>query len=382
MKRFVFAVAVAAVTLAALVAWCTAVLAVADAATAGMGYNGRCLLGTGHLTTAVTRPTPTLPLGAVKTLATGDSTSLALLTDGSLLAWGGTRHDCTPKVVLHGVVQADTHGTHSIALLKDGTVRVSGADLFGEFGNGTTTHGRECCGWITSKWLPVPGLSHVTAVYAVGADDWAVTASGQVYGWGENSSGQITSSRREQDRPVLVHGVAGPSQISGGGIGSHGGYTLFLEHGTVLAQGLNAQGQLGRGLGARTGTLGAVSVAGVVELAGNYGHALARLQDGLVAGWGSDNSGELGRVATVPCERVVCVPTPAFVPGVSGVSQVCAGLDFSFFLAGGQAFGEGLNTWGALGDGTRTDKAVPTPLGLSGVSGVACGQHQTLLSLG
>ena len=83
-------------------------------------------------------------------------------------------------------------------------------------------------------------------------------------------------------------------------------------------------------------------------------HDLAVTEAGTVLAWGFNGSGQLG--VSGPTES----PTPLTVPGLSGVSAVAAGHEFSLaLLANGtvQAWGE--NNFGQLGNGTHESSSAP-----------------------
>ncbi|XIE80477.1 RCC1 domain-containing protein [Streptomyces sp. SBR177] len=127
----------------------------------------------------------------------------------------------------------------------------------------------------------------------------------------------------------------------------------------VRSWGLNAAGQLGTGDTVDRPTPSAVRGlrrADVRELAAGGGssdrnHAIALLEDGTVQSWGGNNKGQLGDGSTV--DRAV----PGAVAGLTGVSQVAAGIDFALAVRDGRVLSWGSNAYGQLGDGTATDPA-------------------------
>ena len=107
-------------------------------------------------------------------IAAGDSHSLALKADGSVVGWGDNHYGQTniPASAANGVVAIAAGGEHSLALKGDGSV-VGWGDNF--------------CGQTN-----IPDNA-TNGVMAIAAGDWhslALKADGSVVGWGANGSGQ------------------------------------------------------------------------------------------------------------------------------------------------------------------------------------------------
>jgi IPT/TIG domain/Regulator of chromosome condensation (RCC1) repeat len=101
---------------------------------------------------------------------------------------------------------------HSLALLFDGTVMAWGEDRFGELGNGTTRPAQETP-------VAVTGLSGVTAISAGGQDSVALLSSGAVTTWGIDEWGTLGDGviGAPSSVPVMVSSVRKVASISAGG---------------------------------------------------------------------------------------------------------------------------------------------------------------------
>lgn len=173
------------------------------------------------------------------------------------------------------------------------------------------TWGSNCCGTLglgdfDDRFVPtqVPGLENVTYVASgpVSASFFAI-ADGQLYGWGDNSFGQLGTIEDDV--------FPSPIEISG--------------------------------------------MPDIVSIAAGYGHTLVLDAYGEVYSFGSDFSGELGR----PVNGDAHIPTK--IPGLTNVIKVQAGFMASAVLLGdGTVWTFGNNMMGQLGLGDYDDRDVPT----------------------
>ncbi|MBV1852248.1 RCC1 domain-containing protein [Catellatospora tritici] len=184
--------------------------------------------------------------------------------------------------------------------------------------------------------------------------------------WGVNRFGQLGNGSLEA-RPSAVT-VAVPDGVRA--VAAGGAHSLFLlSNGTVKAAGLNALGQLGDGTRETRAVPGnVIGLSGVKAIAAGYDHSLALLNDGTMMAWGTNSDGQLGIGTTTPTSSDL----PLKVVGLKGkVTAIAAGDFFSLaLLADGtvQAWGE--NRYGQLGNGTTSDQPQPTPVTVSGLTGV------------
>lgn len=311
-------------------------------------------------------------------IAAGGSHSLALLANGTVKAWGAnnfgelglgnTTNFTTPQIIpgLNGVVVVAAGDRHSLAMVADGTVKAWGHNGSGQLGLGHTT------GQSTPQCIP--GLSGVSAVTAGGFMSFALLANGTVKAWGANSEGQlglghITNQSTPQNIPGLTNVVA----LAGGD--NHA--LALLANGTVAAWGYGGVGQLGLGTnyGYWPSPIGIPGLAGVVALAAGAEHSLALLSSGLVMSWGSGNEGQLGLGGTANHN------TPQGVLG--GVAAVDAGRFHSLaVLADGTVKAWGHNYFGQLGLGGTVNQTTPQSIaGLNNAVSVTAGGYHSLALL-
>jgi len=297
--------------------------------------------------------------GVLRSVAAGSYFSLAVRSDGTVVAWGlnaqgqlgdGTQTNrSVPTTVpgLSGIVAVSAGDQHGVALTSDHQVWTWGLNSQGQLGDGTTTR--------RLSPILVPGLTDIVAIAAGGTHTLAVHADGTVSAWGLNNYGQLgdnTTTRRLS--PVVVSGLANVTQVAAGKLHS----VARTSTGQVWTWGGNSGGQLGDGTTTYRKLPAQVSaVTGAARVAGGDAHTLVVLDSGQVQAWGDNPSGQLGdgtqtrRLAPV---TVTAVPAAVTVAG-GALHSVALGPDDSVWTWGG-------NTQGQLGDGTQTVVLTPAPI--------------------
>ena len=266
---------------------------------------------------------PVTAQSGVVAVAAGETHSLALKTDGSVIAWGGGLtnlgiepdfgQSIVPAAAQSGVTAIAAGVSHTVALKTNGSVVA-----WGRNSNGQTN-------------VPAVAQSGVTAIAAGGFFTVALKSSGSVVGWGANFDGQITV----------------PFAAKGGVIAIAAGYshTVALKSdGSVVAWGNNQHGQT---------TVPDAAKSQVTAIAAAYAYTMALKSDGSVLVWGGDIYG------------ITNVPAAA----QSGVIAISAATTHAVALkSDGSVVG-----WGANSTGQSTE-----PKGLGKVAAVAAGGTHTL----
>ena len=325
--------------------------------------------------------TPAALANTAADVSAGYVQTCALTTTGGVKCWGengtgalgdGTtaeRH--TPVDVsglTSGVAAITTGGFHTCALTTSGGVKCWGDNSIGELGDGTTLE--------RDTPVDVSGLtSGVAAISAGYGHTCALTTAGGVKCWGWNFTGQVGDGTiLERDTPVDVSGLtSGVAAISADGY-----HTCALTTvGGAKCWGDNGTGQLGDGTTLERDTPVDVSglTSGVAAVSAGDFHSCALTTSGGAKCWGDNGNGALGDGTTL--ER----DTPVDVSGLtSGVSAVSAGGYHTCALTtsgGVKCWGDNGN--GQLGDGTTTISHMPVDVsGLtSGVAAVSAGDGHT-----
>lgn len=324
------------------------------------GLNGYGELGDG---TKTLRKTPVSVIGieGAVALKAGESHTCAQMPAGGTRCWGENNYGqlgdgtMTDQIVpvdvvgLGGRVAAITAGEfHTCALSSGGGLKCWGFDRFGQLGDGRMSYAP----------VAIPGLNDVVTANAaaLGQHACAVLRAGSVKCFGYNQYGQLgDGTMTTRTNPMEVYGLGGDVTAVAGG-SSH--TCALTTAGGVKCWGANAYFQLGiGGYGDRlTPSDVAGLTEGVVALAAGAEHTCALTQSGGVKCWGR---GAFGRLGDGTQEHRW---TPTSVTGLSsGVVSVSAG---GFHTCAVTDVGAvkcwGDNSFGQLGDGTRTNRLVPT----------------------
>ncbi len=213
----------------------------------GQGEEGK--LGDGSINNSNV-PVEVTGLNEVTAISAGGKHALALQSDGRVKAWGSNKKgqlgngevnngEETPVEVkeLGGVSAIAAGGFHSMALLTNGTVEAWGADHFGQLGNGTEVE-------TVDQPVAVQGLIGVHAIAAGETHSLAALTGGEVYAWGSDKAGELgNGSQTLSPIPVLISGLTEVSSLAAGTNTS----AALQTSGNVWTWGANGEGQSGTG---------------------------------------------------------------------------------------------------------------------------------------
>ena len=291
------------------------------------------------------------------------------------LGTGNTTDSSSPVPVIglpSGVVSVAAGSLSTCSLTGAGNVWCWGDNSSGQLGNGTFTQSN-----IPVEVLDPSGNSSLSDIAQIAAGQnhaCAVTNAGAALCWGDNSKGELgNDSVNGSDIPVMVSGLS--SNISTISAGSEFTCAVTTAE-AALCWGEGGSGQLGNGQAASSSnpevvldTTGKVPLSGLVAVSSGSEDACALAGSGAVLCWGANSFGQLGNGVTSAQSNIpVGRMDPTNGSPLSGIVMISGGQDdFCAVTSAGVAMCWGLNENGQLGNGNTSNSA--TPATVSGLPG-------------
>ena len=325
--------------------------------------------------------------------------SCALSQDGLMYCWGynatgqlgnnSTTDSAVPVQVagsLAGKTITDIGGSNNVSCaIAEGKIYCWGTNISGLTGRSGVTSGETLTPSLvtagnTSSTLPTNYTATALSTSGSRSQLMCAVATGKAYCWGQNNVGSVgnnTSSTTPVSQPTKVFDTGVLSgktvtSISQDGYVSvaTGGFShvCVAASGTAYCWGENGSGQLGISNNNTTDSTVpvAVNASGVLngktvqEVQVGLRHSCARANNGVYC-WGLGSNGQVGdgnnstRYVPVAAAQQPGGLTASNVVGIgAGANRGCA------VVSDGRTFCWGVNNSGQIGDGTTTNRNVPT----------------------
>ncbi len=288
---------------------------------------------------------------------------LELCDDLNLDPGDGCSSDCLPEFgwdcTMEPSVCVDMGVLADVTLGSEGGCLLTTLGQVGCFGN--NTEGEVGVGFQDEPvFLPMFTLADAAQIGGGDEHNCALLINGEVWCWGDNlgqQMGDAVNPGADQHLPIMIQGLPIVDQLVCGD-----DHNCVIDNvGAVWCWGDNDNRQLGHGDAstADDGTPLMVVLPGgltATDLGMAENHSCAVLSDGTAACWGDDDNGQLGDGVSGTDNGVATLVT-----GLTGVVDIEGGRDNTCALDNlGQVFCWGDNIDGQIGDGTTTDRPLPT----------------------
>jgi alpha-tubulin suppressor-like RCC1 family protein len=254
------------------------------------------------------------------------------------------------------VAEAGSSNSTQYALLTNGTVYAWGLGSHGELGNGGTANSLTTA--VRVKFPAGVKIASIPTDVMPYDSAFAIDTTGHVWGWGQNEDGELCLGNTAQYTTPVELPFSDVTTLAGGA-----NHATYDSGGTLYSCGSNQYGELGDG--STTSSTVPVQVTGldgksVGTLVASFGNAGALLAGGEYFDWGYDAAGQLGNGTTGPSSDVpvqVTLPDP--------VTQAAQGGSAAFngqtlvMLSDGSLYAWGNDSTYQLGDDSTANEESP-----------------------
>lgn len=301
------------------------------------------------------------------TIAAGESHSLVIKKDMSLWAAGDNSmgqlgvedvESSEGVKVMEKVVFVDANDDVSFAIDINGTLYGWGDNSKGQVAPNKIDY------FITK---PLKIMENVVAVSAGDTHTVAITADGTAYGWGSNEYGELGKESNNSKNSVteLKKNVVD--------VAAGDGFTMMVTaDGALYACGNNAAGQLGYGSRFDQETPVLSMASGVVDVEVGNEHTVILKSDGTVWTSGSNDRGQLGNKSDSNSTSFVSA-------NLTNIAKVFAGGNSSGAVnKSGSLYTWGSNEEGQLHNGKNVDLNLPASV-TTGIVSIAFAEHHSVM---
>jgi uncharacterized repeat protein (TIGR02543 family) len=313
--------------------------------------------------------------------------SLILTRGGKVFSWGDngsgqlgkvtTTIRTKPGSVIMPELENDeiiekifTQSEHSFALTSNGRILGWGDNSQGQVGDGTKNN------LFTPTFISINGLHIGETIQSMSLGDGftlALTTLGRLFSWGFNGSGQLGDSTTTSSivpKVVLFTDLQDSETIQYISAGSS--HSLAITNiGNVYAWGSNLAGKLGDGTTVQKLVPTLIDFfelnngESIISVSAGSSHTLALSTSGRIFSWGYNASGRLGDGTTNNKNTPTLITFPQLENGEKIQNIHAAGYHSLALSTMGRVFSWGRNGSGQLGDGTLTNKLIPTLISIS-----------------
>jgi len=258
------------------------------------------------------------PLGITKfqnphTLSLGNNSSAIISTTQTLILYKNISLDENVETNFN---KLSLGNNHSVTIKNDKTLWSWGSNENGQLGNAGLLDKKQLVQEFTDStdWIEVSAGENYTV---------ALKSDNTMWGWGENSYGQIGNSLLNERRIPQQEDTNATDWVSVSAGSNH--TAAIKKDGTLWSWGLNSAGELGSGdnNSSRVAIQESTNATDWKYVSCGFDHTLALKNDGTLWVWGSSYYGQLGLGNSLNKN------TPTKIASLSGIVSISAGKYFS-----------------------------------------------------
>ncbi len=323
----------------------------------------------GLMTVGVTASAATTQKPDISTIAAGENFSLVIKSDMSLWAAGNNNHgqlgvgadvDNSDGIkVLNNVIRAEACGETAYAIDAAGVLYGWGDNSDGQIAPSQNA---------LYIYKPTKIMENVVDISAGESHAVALTSDGTAYGWGSNASGELgfTANEKNNASRKLMSDIRD--------IAAGDGFTLLVtDDGKLYTSGINSSGQLGTGNYRSQYTFTLSSTSGIKAAEAGASHSLLLTEKGKVLAAGQNDDGQIGSGSASRVNKFTTL-------SISSAYAVFAGANSSAAVTdSGKLYAWGDNDNGQLQNDSGKDVTAPKSVASNAISIAFGGYHSVML---
>jgi alpha-tubulin suppressor-like RCC1 family protein len=256
------------------------------------------------------------------------------------------------------VAEVGSSNTAQYALLTNGSVYAWGVGTQGQLGNGGTSN--SFTKPVRVRFPAGVKIASIATDVSPYNSALAIDTTGHAWGWGLNSGGEFCLGNNERHLTPVKLPFSHVTTLAGGA-----NHATYDAGGTVYSCGTNKYGQLGDGL--TISSMTRVKVIGlddalVTTLVAAWGNAGALLSNGDYYDWGYNAAGQVGNGTTTSAEVPFHVPLPAGAQVAAQGGSLASNGQTIVLLSNGSLYAWGNGMYYQLGNDAQGNEESPVKI--------------------